>query len=602
MKLLNRNILCVDDISENLYAYEIILSKLENVTVLKAESGADALKMVLRKKIDLILLDIQMPQMDGYEVATFLKSNHATRNIPIIFITAIFKQEEFIAKGFSLGAVDYMTKPLDDNLLINRIKLYLDVFTQKENAENTLQMFYDITQGIGDGLYVLNSNGTLDFINDVALQMLGYSWDELESRPIHDVIHRYDRTGARVMAKDCPIHRVFHDQKIRRIDEDVLLRKDGTFLSVSTIATPIIKNGIAKQVVTLFRDISKEIQLKSLQEKNLSSKSQMIYMMIDAIEKRDPYTSGHTRRVAEYCELIAKEMKYPQDQIDLLVNAAHLHDIGKITTPDSILLKPGHFNADEYSIMKLHLDYGYELISNIEEYREIAEVMRYHHERFDGKGYPLGISADEIPPLSRIMILADAFDAITTNRIYKKRKNINEALEEIQKLSGIQFHPEIVQVAIKAFASVTIGDHLDQRPHNLLEEKRFAYFYLDRLSGFYHIDYLLIVLEEYYPNQELVLYKLSIHNMGHYNIKHSWEEGDHLLADFSKILHQQCLERFVFRIHGDDFLIVSENKTPVDIALLNEYLSSFDSELYVDESSLYINTANISFEDVIKQI
>jgi PAS domain S-box-containing protein/putative nucleotidyltransferase with HDIG domain len=600
MKTNSWTILCVDDVPENLYAYEILLGKVDHVNVLCASSGEIALKIVLREKVDLILLDIQMPGMDGYEVATLLKSNQSTRNIPIIFITAVFKQEEFIAKGFELGAVDYMTKPLDDNLLMNRLRLYLNVFSEKQNAQDNLQMFYDITQGIGDGLYVVNTKGTLDFINDTALDMLGYTRQELQSLPIHDLIHAHDKAGKRQMAKDCPVLQTFHTKKVKIIKEDVLRCKNGAILPVTTIASPIVKNETVIAVVCLFRDITNELEYQSIQKQRLTSKNEMILMFIEAVDKRDPYTAGHTQRVATYCELIAKDMGYSQIQIEMLVGAAHLHDIGKIATPDSVLLKPGHFDEAEYEIMKQHLETGFELINNIQEYHEIAELMRYHHERYDGKGYPLGLSGNAIPPIARIMILADAFDAMTTNRIYKKRKSVKEALHEITELSEIQFHPEVVESAIRVLSTVVIGDYLDQRPHNALEEKRFAYFYHDRLSGCYSIDYLPIVLDTYYPNEDVHILKINLHNMNEYNATHGWEKGNQLLAIFSQHLREQCPERFTFRISGDDFIIISENGGHIDTQKMNNFLSTFDIKLSVSVTSDVISQDERDYEKLLE--
>jgi len=151
-------ILCVDDVESNLFTYESILSRVDEIEVIVAQSGKEALDQLLVHQIDLVLLDIQMPVMDGYEVAKLLKSNNMTKEIPIIFITAVFKKEEFVAKGFALGAIDYLTKPIDDTLLVNRIRLYLDIFTQRDVAEANMQRFYDIAQSVGDGLYVLDSD------------------------------------------------------------------------------------------------------------------------------------------------------------------------------------------------------------------------------------------------------------------------------------------------------------------------------------------------------------------------------------------------------------------------------------------------------------
>lgn len=576
------NILCIDDVEDNLYAYELILSKIEEVKVFKASSGNDALKMLLRQEIDLILLDIQMPEMDGYEVAKLLKSTHQTQHIPIVFITAVFKSEEFIAKGFEVGAVDYLTKPLDDNLLINRIYLYLSIFKQKRQAEENLELFYMIAQGIGDGLYVTNKNGILEFINDTALDILGYTKEELSNLSIHEKIHAYDIRGHKVPQSECPIHSVGLINGVSRIDEDIVRTKNGTLLPVMSISSIIQGSDHQPKIVTLFRDRTKDLEYKNLQKHIIDSKNEMLWMLIDAIDKRDPYTAGHTKRVAIYCELIAKGMDYSKEDIDLLIDAAHLHDIGKISTPDVILLKPTHFEADEYEIMKLHLQTGYELLMQTDDYKEIAEVMRYHHERCDGTGYPMGISGDAIPPLARIMMVADAFDAMTTNRIYKKSKSVSEALAEIKQCSGKQFHPEVAETAQRVLKDINIQQYHDQTPNTPIEEKRFAFFYHDRLTGSYNAEYLPVVLESDYVDQKVYIYKLNTHKMNQYNREHGWEAGNLLLKSLCNEIVKKFKHKHVFRISGDDFLVISKENDINEILSLSAYLKK--QALYLEIS------------------
>ena len=208
-----------------------------------------------------------------------------------------------------------------------------------------------------------------------------------------------------------------------------------------------------------------------------------IFSFVDMIEQRDTYTAGHTERVAHYCELIAKELGIESEQIKKVYKAAILHDIGKIATPDSVLLKPGKLTSLDYDLIKLHACAGYEMLSNIDMYKDLAVIILHHHERHDGTGYPDGLQGDEIPLLSRIMVVGDAFDAMTTNRIYKVRKEIPESLAELKSLSGTQFHPDVVKVALKVLADVKVSTAINQLPVTDLEKKRFSYFFNDKLTG-----------------------------------------------------------------------------------------------------------------------
>jgi len=594
-------ILCVDDIPNNLYTYETVLSKLNDVRILQALSGKEALDLILQNNINLILLDIQMPEMDGYEVAKLLKHNNDTKSIPIIFITAVFKKKEFIAKGFSLGAIDYLTKPLDDNLLLNRVQLYMDIFKQKKVAEENMERFYDIAQSIGDGLYVLDTSQNVSFINDAALKMLNYREEELLHKNMHSLTHYRDTNNNFRTNEECEIHDALVKGEMITVDDDIYIKKDGSSIPVSVVVTPILDKGVPTGVVVLFRDITKQKRLFELEIQKRTYEKEMIYAMVDMIDRRDTYTAGHSTRVAKYCELIAKEMGYSEEEINLLVHAAHLHDIGKITTPDTILLKPGKLRNHEYEIIKMHLINGYELLSQVKAYAKISEVMRHHHERYDGNGYPQGLKENEIPPLARIMIVADAFDAITTNRVYKHKQTLENALIEIESLSKKQFHPEIVEVTRKALKDINISELINQQPTTSIEEQRYAYYYKDRLTDLFTIEYFPVILKQYYYQKEIFLYKVKLHNFSDYNKKFSWEYGDKLLQEFAEFLKNKFLDSILFRVEGDDFLIISETELQIkenDITLPS-FLEVDSLYASVDVFNLYIENID---EELIEKI
>lgn len=296
-------------------------------------------------------------------------------------------------------------------------------------------------------------------------------------------------------------------------------------------------------------------QTKQMQE----NYDKTIYSIVELIEQRDTYTAGHSKRIAYYSTLIAQEMGCSDDDIRLLYQAAILHDLGKIETPDSVLLKPKKLNAIEYTLIQEHVSVGYKLLNNIPMFKNMAQIVYQHHERYNGKGYPNGIQKEEILPLSRILMVADSFDAMTTNRIYKGKKSIEEALQEIEELSSIQFHPEVVCVAYKALKNIKIEDNINQLPKTVLEEERFAYFYKDPLSELYNKNYLDVVLSENRYNQTFkYLLFFMIHNFAKFNIKHGWDKGDILLKEFANILSIHTDGALIFRIFGDDFVILSK--------------------------------------------
>jgi putative nucleotidyltransferase with HDIG domain len=292
---------------------------------------------------------------------------------------------------------------------------------------------------------------------------------------------------------------------------------------------------------------------------------QTLQSLVQMIEGRDTYTGGHSQRVAEYSRLIAKEMGLQAAECDLIYRAGILHDIGKIATPDMILLKPGKLTYLEYELIQEHVKVGYELLNGIPMYNAMAQIIRYHHEHYDGTGYPEGLAGDEIPLLSHIMIVADAFDAMTTNRIYKARMNVEEALSEVWRLEGVQFHPEVVNAAMRALVNVRPPESVTQLPKSQTEQARFAYYYRDQLSGAYNRDYLNYILTANSFSREFhCINVIYLSHFGQYNQRYGWHEGDALLERFADHLLASYPQSLLFRIYGDDFVLVSHDCLKID--------------------------------------
>jgi HD-GYP domain-containing protein (c-di-GMP phosphodiesterase class II) len=170
-----------------------------------------------------------------------------------------------------------------------------------------------------------------------------------------------------------------------------------------------------------------------------------------SIDAKDPYTKGHSDRVNQYTLKMARQLKLPEDQLDMLQYMSLLHDIGKIGIKDSVLNKPGKLTEEEFDEIKKHPEVGYRIISEIKYLSKSAEVVRHHHERYNGMGYPSGLIGEKIPLGSRIISVADAYDAMTTERPYKKAMTHEEALLELNRCSGTQFDPRVVKAFIEVF-------------------------------------------------------------------------------------------------------------------------------------------------------
>ena len=344
-------ILIVDDAAENLLVLSDLLRP--QYKVLAATNGEGCLRVAhgpLRP--ELILLDVMMFGMDGYEVLTRLRDDPLTADIPVIFLTALatIGDEE---RGLRLGAADYITKPISPAIVLARVRTQLQV----KQAADLLK----------------NQNISLE------------------------------REIARRMAEN---------------------------------------------------DLTQQVSIRALAH---------------LAETRDPETGNHILRTQAYVQHLAQTLRrHPRfaamlnDQyINLLGRSAPLHDIGKVGIPDHILLKPGKLNAEEWAIMQTHAQLGSEAIERAEadiemplDFLSLAkEIARWHHEKWDGSGYPDGLSGEAIPLSARLMALADVFDALISPRVYKPPMSFAEARSIIHEGRGKHFDPDIVDAFIADFSA-----------------------------------------------------------------------------------------------------------------------------------------------------
>lgn len=301
--------------------------------------------------------------------------------------------------------------------------------------------------------------------------------------------------------------------------------------------------------------------LQNIENEKAHNYKEVLYSLVTMIEQRDSYTAGHSQRVARYCQLIAREMGCTKEEQNLLYKAAMLHDIGKIAIPDSILLKPDKLTSNEYAIIQEHVDVGVKILQNVPIFQELVEIIHCHHEKYDGSGYPKGIAGDAIPKLARIMMVADAFDAMTTNRIYKHKKSSAVAIKELRALSLKHYHPEVVDAAANALAEIETSQDFSQSPKTAMEEQRFVYFYKDSVTELYNAKYLEAML---ISNENMQLFGkiaiISLHAFDDYNKKHGWEEGDNTLRAFATLLKSLFADKLLFRIRANDFIVLLEEE------------------------------------------
>ncbi|MCM8794980.1 MAG: HD-GYP domain-containing protein [Candidatus Omnitrophica bacterium] len=178
----------------------------------------------------------------------------------------------------------------------------------------------------------------------------------------------------------------------------------------------------------------------------------IVTSLVEATVAKDYYLSSHCHNVAVYAKAVAREMGLPMEKIDRLVQGCKLHDLGKIAVPDQLLLKPGPLTPEEFEIVKQHVTWGARILAPLPSLKDVYETVLQEHERWDGKGYPNGLKANEILLEARIVAVADALDAMLSDRPYRKHITVEQAAEELKRCAGTQFDPQIVEACAKAMA------------------------------------------------------------------------------------------------------------------------------------------------------
>ena len=342
-----KTLLVVDDTELNI---EILMELLgEQYDLLGATNGEDALEMVAEEKVDLILLDIMMPDMDGYEVCERLKAGAESASIPVIFITAK-TDEDSIAKAYEVGGVDYITKPFRSREVLSRVSNHLALSAQKALLEE------------------------------------------------------------RVREKTKELTKI--NFELEETQREILLA--------------------------------------------------MAY--VGEIRSRE--TANHVKRVALYSEILATAYGLSEEEVTLIKDASPMHDIGKVGIEDSILNKAGKLTPQEFDTMKTHASMGSGLFKNSKrKLLRAASIISYeHHEKYDGSGYPRGLKGDEIHIYGRITALADVFDALASDRVYKKAWDDARIFKLIKEESGKHFDPKLVELFFENLgAFLTVRDtHKDE--------------------------------------------------------------------------------------------------------------------------------------------
>ena len=477
--------------------------------VYTAGNGIEALEVLNRIKIGCVFTDINMPMMDGLELAERIREKEST--LPVVIMTGCPSLENTI-QTLKNGVVDYLIKPVNleqMELTLKRIlrerQLFVENLILKEEVErqerlkklntellerieevNTLNRVmedfsstdssYGIFNKVVDlGVEELNADKVFFHIysdQDKSLVLVASSDYQIEDQTVRSLFGKDLSTAANefildLLSTDHNPCLISGSGKNNRLDEVVhslmvvpLKIRDKIFGIASAFSFQADKLFNEKDIYYMnfiTQKAAAAIENIALYENIYDNLFSTLYAFVTALEVRDLYTKKHSTRVAKYAQMTAEEMGCTEEELDIISFAGSLHDIGKIGIRDDILLKPGQLTADEYEKIKEHPVIGADIISKLGLWDREMEIIRHHHERFDGKGYPDGLKGEEIPKLSRILCVADSYDAMASDRAYRKKMEKSIVLEIIQENSGTQFDP----IAVKAFLKIADQDLLD---------------------------------------------------------------------------------------------------------------------------------------------
>lgn len=325
---------------------------------------------------------------------------------------------------------------------------------------------------------------------------------------------------------------------------------------------------------------------KKSYNRNLSQATELAQMSISTIETiantidaKDAYTQGHSKRVGNYAKLIANQMgKYSQEEIKDIYYIGLLHDVGKITVPDSILNKPTRLTNEEFNIMKIHTTVGAEILKDVRIIKGIIDGVKYHHERYDGLGYPEGLKGEDIPEVARIISLADAYDAMTSSRVYRKPLSIEHIISEIKSHKGTQFAPDVVDAFFKCLENNDItpppensfvsglSENSDGIKKNTLvldaantainlDDKTLK----DKLTGAHHAKYGISAIEQKLTDKNGTLALFNIVGLRKINQELGFKVGDYYIKMVAQTIIKSEYAPFTTRLNGNQFLCYIEN-------------------------------------------
>jgi putative nucleotidyltransferase with HDIG domain len=478
-----KKILVVDDYLPTRRLIIDALSNSYNYEINEAENGEDALYLFQNDSYDLVISDIMMPGMSGMDLLNRIRENNPLT--AVIMITGN-PTTDLTVDAIKKGAVDFLTKPFDIDSLLYKVDIHLreKAMLSSDKMEKMLEEtnLKDKSNALSKQEYIydsieespLDNEIIFEKIAELALKLVDGEicsillFDE-QDNDFHPKVVKGNAGGFGSNYKQSSAIKMVFNEVIERKEAVMINSNEHPDVSPSLICAPLmIRNSILgilsirkkknrevfnkkdlHHILTLTKRASLNLENKILYESIYSNIMDTLKSLISSVQARDHYTEEHSRRVTDLSVKIAEQLNCSAKDIESLKIAGILHDVGKIAVPDSILLKPDKLTMEEYMIIMNHSTIGENILRPVILLDKERRIIQCHHERWDGKGYPLGIAGEEIPYLARILTVADSFDAMTNNRPYRSAMPVDKAVDELIKNKNTQFDAHIVDAFVK---------------------------------------------------------------------------------------------------------------------------------------------------------
>lgn len=423
----------------------------ENVT--SVTNGKEGFEKFETTSFDIVITDILMPELNGVGMIRKIKEMKSDQSF---IVTSACEESSYLLELINLGVSQFLLKPIQTEQMVQVLyDVVKSIYNERKVVEYTEQLKHDLVHqttlleqykevvDLSTIVTKTDLRGNITYANDIFCDTSGFSRDEmLEQR--HNILRHPEMTKEfYVELWNTILEKQTWNGTIKN------LKKNGEHYITETTIKPIIDEyGEIIEFISVSHDIT---ELFDLNEEIRQTQHEMLSLLGEVGETRSQETGNHVRRVARYAKLLGELVGLDEEQIQMLYSASPMHDIGKIGIPDAILLKPGKLDSDEYDVMKTHARIGYDIMKNSHRplLRAAAIIAHEHHEKWDGSGYPKALKGEDIHIYGRITALADVFDALSCERVYKQPWPMEKILELIHFERAKQFDPALVDLFLE---------------------------------------------------------------------------------------------------------------------------------------------------------